>query len=129
MKSVYICLILGLLLASCTEKSKVSETLDLRDISISHQDIELYTSLLSRPYLEHEGIHSIEKTKSLFARFDAIKMQSRDRNIQIIDESHAACEQTYILQVLADGEWRKIVQREQLELHKEEGAWRISSGL
>ena len=129
MKPIYTCLIVLLFLTSCTEKSEISDILDLRDKSISHQDINLYASLRSQASPKLENAQSIEKVKSIFSRFDAVEMKSRDRVIQIVDDNHAMCEQTYILRVFADGEWRKIVQREQLKLRKENGAWKIISGL
>ena len=121
-----------LLLAACTQndpKPDIQALLQARNESISQQDIKRYTSLIDAHYLQHEGKHTIQQMKQVFSRFDKVDMQSRDLEIRVLDQQHAIGEQTYILRVYADGEWRKIVQREQLSFTKAQGQWKISGGL
>jgi len=66
---------------------------------------------------------------SLFDKFDRAEMRSHDRQIQQLDNNLARCDQSYTLKVLADGQWRQIVQREQLTLSKDPDGWKISGGL
>ncbi len=126
----YLLLIALLCLTACTsDKDEINALLDQRDISISHKDISAYASLLSDNYLQEHGQLAVQSMQQIFSRFDQVEMNSRDRRVQINDENHAICEQTYILKVLADGEWRNIVQREQLKFHRENDVWKINGGL
>jgi len=126
----YFIILAVLLLPACTsEKDEINALLAQRDASISQKNIQAYTSLLSQSYPKHDGEKVVAGIKHIFDAFDKVEMNSRDRRIQVIDDKHAICEQTYILRVFADGEWRKIVQREQLKFHKDEKGWKISSGL
>jgi hypothetical protein len=127
----YLAFFAVLLLSACTasDKAEINDVLDQRDASISQKNIQTYTSLLSSVYHKPDEKSALKNIQHIFDAFDKVKMSSRDRRIQIIDDEHAICEQTYILQVLADGDWRKIVQREQLKFHKDKSGWKISSGL
>jgi hypothetical protein len=126
----YLFILVALFLSACTsDKAEINDLLDQRDTSISQKNIQTYTSLLSDAYHKPDENSALKSIKHIFDAFDKVKMSSRDRRIQVIDDEHAICEQTYILQVLADGEWRKIVQREQLKFHKDKSGWKISSGL
>ena len=119
-----------LLLSACSgDKGEIIELLEARDASISQQDIKAYSRLLTESYLIGEGKSKVSAMESVFQRFDAVKMQSRDREIRILDDEHAICEQTYLLRVLADKDWREVVQREQLKLELTQGQWKISGGL
>lgn len=127
----FIIIALVLITTSCTENATqpIQELLEVRNTSISQQDIEQYTLLLDPSYLNHDGQQKVEQMAKVFHRFEKVKMESRDQEIRIIDEHQAICEQTYILTVFADGEWRKIVQREQLSFTNTDGQWKISGGL
>ena len=119
-----------LLFSACSsDKGDIIELLETRDYSISQKDITAYSKLLTDAYLNGEGKEKISAMESVFKRFDAVEMQSRDREIRILDDEHAICEQTYLLRVLADKDWREIVQREQLKLELSHDQWRISGGL
>ena len=124
-------LLLTLLFSACTDsnKSEIITLLEARDSNISRQDINAYSSLLADVYLKGEGANKVVQMKDIFSRFDAVKMTSRDREIRLLDDNKAICEQTYVLKVLADNEWREIVQREQLKLELTGGLWKISGGL
>ncbi|HIP07932.1 MAG TPA: hypothetical protein EYG66_08760 [Mariprofundaceae bacterium] len=117
--------------SACTdfEKNKINNLLEQRNASISQKDITAYTSLLSQTYLENAGLKAIQSMQHIFVTFEKIEMTSRDRIIQITDKNHAICEQTYVLNVFADDEWRKMVKREQLKFVREDKIWKISSGL
>ncbi len=117
--------------SSCTDthKSEITDLLQQRDTSISQKDLTAYTSLLSQHYLTTAGVAAIQNMKHIFSTFEQVSMTSRDRDIRILDDNKAICEQTYILKVYADGKWRKIVQREQLKFELEQGVWKINGGL
>ena len=128
----YITVFIALFLTGCTTDNHtqdIQKLLKERNISISQQDITQYTSLLEQQYLAREGEQKVEQMATVFTRFEKVQMDSRDQEIRIIDDQHAICEQTYILKVFADGDWRKIVQREQLTFSRTDGVWKISGGL
>jgi len=120
-----------LLFSACTdlEKSAIDHLLDQRNQSISQKDIKTYTSLLSQTYLKKNGSSAIESMQRIFSSFDKVSLISRDRRIQINDENHAICEQTYVLKVFSDGQSRNIVRREQLKFTREHEVWKIDGGL
>ncbi|MDX8380991.1 MAG: hypothetical protein R8M14_02630 [Ghiorsea sp.] len=120
-----------LLFSACTdlEKSAIDDLLDQRNQSISQKDIKNYTSLLSQTYLKKNGSLAIESMQRIFSSFDKVSLISRDRRIQINDENHAICEQTYVLKVFSDGQSRNIVRREQLKFTREHEVWKIDGGL
>jgi len=124
-------LLIALFLTSCTDsnKSDIIELLNARDASISQQDISQYSSLLSKQYANGQGATKISEMADIFKRFDKVTMTSRDRELRVLDNQQAICEQTYILRVLADGEWREIVQREQLTFEFVDNHWKINGGL
>ena len=123
-------LILALLLTACSgDKGDIADVLEARDNAISQRNIEAYASLLSTGYLNTAGIAKVEEMKAIFQRFENVEMTSRDREIRILDETSAICEQTYLLRVFADKQWREVVQREQLKLTHSDGHWKISGGL
>jgi len=124
-------LFLMLCLSSCTDshESEIISLLESRDASISQQNIMAYSLLLADTYLEKDGINVVMKMEDIFQRFSKVNMISRDREIRILSDQQAICEQTYILKVFADHEWREIVQREQLTFTYINGRWRISGGL
>ncbi|MDQ6989681.1 MAG: hypothetical protein Q9M19_07340 [Mariprofundaceae bacterium] len=126
-----LCLFLCLALLSCsdTDKFEVAELLDARDQSISAQDITAYSQLLLESYRTDGGGDVLQQMQSIFLRFDEVNMRSRDREIRILSDTEAMCEQTYVLKVLADGDWREIVQREQLSFSRVNDVWKISGGL
>jgi len=127
----YIAVLFIVLLSSCTDfdKHEIDNLLDQRNTSISQKNINDYTALLNKAYKENAENTVVYDMQNIFDSFDKIEMSSRDRVIQIIDDNHAICEQTYILNVFANGEWRKMVKREQLKFQRENGHWKISSGL
>jgi len=124
-------LLFAILLASCTDanKSDINDLLDARDASISQQNIQQYATLLSDNYIQDVGAEKISAMKDIFSRFEKVIMTSRDRELRIGENNTAICEQTYILKVFADGEWREIVQREQLSFELINNQWKISGGL
>lgn len=120
-----------LIITACTDNrvQSIQDLLEARNHSISQQNIEKYTTLLDANYLKHEGQSKIAQIAQVFSRFEKVHMNTRDQEIRILDDKHAICEQTYILKVFADGDWREIVQREQLTFTKTDGHWKISGGL
>jgi len=113
------------------DKVDISDILDARNDAISHKNITAYGNLLISGYhfqnhSKHDLLIDMEK---IFERFQIIQMQTHNRHIDILDEAHALCNQSYTLKVKADDEWRSIVQQEQLQFTKQNGQWKISSGL
>ncbi len=126
----------GLLLnlAGCGEweKMAISRVLDARDAAITAQDIGAYSILILDGYHDERGrnkVRLVAEMLDLFDRFEKSEMQSFDRACRLTDDAHALCEQSYRLRVFADGDWREIVQREQLELTRTGSGWKISGGL
>ncbi|PCI45083.1 MAG: hypothetical protein COB41_02635 [Proteobacteria bacterium] len=66
---------------------------------------------------------------ALFKDFQTLQIQTHNRHINIIDDKHALCEQSYTIKAMADNEWRSMVQQEQIQLIKQGGVWKISGGL
>jgi len=129
--SRFIFIAIVFIITGCTDDQtqSIHSLLEARNHSISQQDIENYTSLLDANYLKNEGQHKVEQMAKVFTRFEKVHMDTRDQEIRILDDTHAICEQTYILKVFADGDWREIVQREQLTFTNANGSWKISGGL
>lgn len=121
----------GIVACSDVNKSGVSQVMDARDQAISNRSIPEYSSLISSTYSDNGRgkIDIVAQMVSLFDRFERAEMSSYDRQIRQLSDVQAQCDQSYTLKVFADGEWRKIVQREQLTLSKETAGWKISSGL
>jgi len=126
-------LLIALTISACTQndESDISLLLDARNHAINEKDIATYADLVIDDY------HQNGRTKDdillqmfgLFKRFQTIQMQTHNRHTSIIDDTHALCEQTYTLKVMADIEWRSMVQQEQLQLTKQGEVWKISGGL
>jgi len=124
---------MALFLGACSgfDKAGISRLLDQRDQAISHRSISEYSSVIAAAYHDkgQTKIEIVAQMVSLFDKFEKAEMASYDREIRRLDDSHAQCEQSYKLRVYADGQWRQIVQREQLTLAKTVGGWRIVAGL
>jgi len=122
-------ILIGLMLAACSpsDKSDINTLLDARNAAIHTRDIATYNELLTKDY--PDKLQIIEQIRSLFSRFEQIDMHSQNRHIRILDDNNAECEQSYTLKAFADGQWRNIVQREQLQFRHEDNHWRISGGL
>lgn len=124
--------ILTLLLTACGgDKQDIHQLLDARDQAVSSRNINSYSALLHNDY-NHNGQTTsdvLARVEVLFFQFDTMEMSSSDRTIYFIDDNHAQCEQSYILRVKADDEWRAIAQRERLDLTRAANGWKISGGL
>jgi len=132
----YLCALLcslALFLNACSDldKTAVSQLLDTRDQAITHRSISEYSTLISSDYHDSKRskVEVIAQMLSLFDRFERAEMNSYDRQIRKLDNNLVQCEQSYTLKVFADGQWRQIVQREQLILTEEASGWKIISGL
>jgi len=122
-----------LLLSACSEynKMEIRELLDARDAAVSQHDLTAYETLLITDYHAPQQTRQsiITKMRHLFAQFKQIEMKSNNRFIRMNDSTHAECEQSYILRVFADGDWRQLSERERLQLTKTPNGWKISGGL
>ncbi|MCF7820904.1 MAG: hypothetical protein K9M17_00520 [Mariprofundaceae bacterium] len=113
------------------EKSEITALMDARDLAMSQRNISDYSALIYSNY-DDQGrskVDIVAQMVALFDKFDRAEMRSYNRQIQQLNDEHARCNQSYTLKVLADGEWRKIVQREQLALTRDRDGWKISGGL
>lgn len=121
------------IMSACTDvqKAEINAILDARDQAVSSGNVAGYSKLLLQNYHDHgqTKITVVARMISLFSQFDATQMQSFDRNIRLLDERHAQCEQSYHLKVQLDGDWREITQREQLYFTRTKSGWHISGGL
>ncbi|MDQ6955191.1 MAG: nuclear transport factor 2 family protein [Mariprofundaceae bacterium] len=120
-------------LSACQQVDKVdiAEVLDARNDAVSSKNITAYGALLINDYhfQKHTKSDILYAMQEIFERFQVIQMQTHNRHIDVLDETHAICNQSYTFKVKADNEWRSIVQQEQLQLTKQNDAWKISSGL
>jgi len=131
-KSATLLISLALLTAcNASNTADISQVLDARNTAISEKNIAIYADIVIADYDANGRTKEdvLLQMYDLFKHFQNIKMQSHNRHINIIDDNHALCEQSYSLKVMADNEWRNIVQKEQLELTKQGDTWKISGGL
>jgi len=121
----------GIAACSDVDKVEISQLLDARDQAISHRNISEYSFLIAADYSDRDQskVDIVAQMVSLFDRFEQAEMASYDRQIRRLNDTQALCEQSYKLRVYADGQWRQIVQREQLQLTRKAGGWKISGGL
>jgi len=122
-----------LLIAACSgaDKASINGVLDARNAAITAHDIGAYSSLILPDYTDHarSKVDVVAQMIHLFDRFDALEMHSFNREIHLVDDTHADCAQSYRLKVRADGRWREMVQREELSLQRTAAGWKISGGL
>ena len=113
------------------DKAGISRLLDARDQAITHRSISEYSTLIASDFNDkgRSKVEIVAQMVSLFDKFERAEMRSYDREIRRLSDTQAQCEQTYMLKVYADGQWRQIVQREQLTLTSDPNGWKISSGL
>jgi len=129
---ILVCLLSSLPIAcSDLDKAAVSQLLDARDQAITHRSISEYSELISSDYHDsrRSKVEVVAQMLSLFDKFKQAEMNSYNRQIRRLDDYRVQCEQSYTLKVFADGQWRQIVQREQLILTEEASGWKIISGL
>jgi len=121
----------GITACSDVDKAEISQLLDARDQAISHRNISEYSFLIASDYSDRgqSKVDIVAQMVSLFDRFEQAEMASYDRQIRRLNDAEAQCEQSYKLRVYADGQWRQIVQREQLLLTRKGSVWKISGGL
>lgn len=132
MKKLLLLLSLSLLLTACgNDKQEIHQVMDARDQAVSSRDITAYNALIDPDY-QHMGQRFADvsgRIQQLFEQFETMEMKSSDRIIYFIDETHAQCEQSYVLRVKADSDWRAIAQKERIDLSKTASGWKISGGL
>jgi len=128
-----VAILLILLPVGCSDidKAGISQLLDSRDRAITHRSISEYSALIASDYNDkgRSKVDIVAQMVSLFDKFEQAEMASYARDIRRLDDTRAQCEQSYKLRVYADGQWRQIIQREQLTLAKTGGGWKIVAGL
>lgn len=114
-----------------TDKASINAVLDARNAAITARDIGAYSKLILPDYMDHghDKVEIVARMIHMFARFDALDMHTFNREIHLVDGTHADCAQSYRLRVRSDGHWRKMVQREELSLVRTPAGWKISAGL
>jgi len=131
-KSTAVLILLAALTAcNATNTADVAAVLDERNLAVNEKNIAAYADIIVDDYNQnhHTKDDVLTQMFGLFKHFQAIQMQTHNRHINIIDDNHALCEQSYTLKVMADNEWRSMVQQEQLQLTKQGDIWKISGGL
>jgi len=131
-KSTAVLILLAALTAcNSTNPADISTVLDARNLAVNEKNIAAYADIIVDDYNQnnHTKDDVLMQMFDLFKHFQAIQMQTHNRHINIIDDNHALCEQSYTLKVMADNEWRSMVQQEQLQLIKQGDVWKISGGL
>ncbi len=122
----------AILLASCSrsEQAQVEKVLENRRLGLETKDIELYMSSISPRYGGQAKGASLlrEKALEMIAGFDSIQMRLSSRQVSITDQSAEAL-QTYEVKVRKGEQVRELRGKEKIGLRKEEGGWKIVSGL
>ncbi len=120
------------MLASCSrsEQAQVEKVLETRRLGLEKTDIELYMSSISPRYGgQVEGATLLrKKALEMMAGFDAIQMSVSSRQVAITGQSAEAL-QTYEVKVRKGEQVRELRGKERIGLRKEEGGWKIVSGL
>lgn len=113
------------------DKAAINSVLDARNAAITARDIAAYSDLIALGYRDrgHNKVDEVARMLHLFDQFDALDMRVINRDIRLVDKNHADCAQTYRLRVHGDGQWRALVQREELSLKRTPAGWKISAGL
>ena len=122
----------GILLPSCSvsERDQVEKVLEARRLGLEKKDIELYMSSISPRYGGQAGGASVlrKKASDMMEGFDSIRMQISSRQIAVLGEGAEAI-QEYEVQVRKGDQVRELKGKERIGLRKEEGGWKIISGL
>lgn len=127
--AIFFCLFLTA--CSGADKASINTVLDARNAAITARDIGAYSDLILPDYVDHgrNKVDIVAQMIHLFDQFDALDMHSFNREIHLVDDTHADCAQSYRLRVRASGRWREMVQREELSLEHIPAGWKISAGL
>jgi hypothetical protein len=132
----FLLLFLGaILLASYVriEKAQVEKVLENRRLGLETKDIELYMSSVSPRYGGQAKGASLlrEKALEMMTGFDSIQMSVSSRQVSItsITDQSAEALQTYEVKVRKGEQVRELRGKEKVGLRKEEGGWKIVSGL
>ena len=122
----------AILLASCSrsEQAQVEKVLESRRLGLETKDIELYMSSISPRYGGQAKGASLlrEKALEMMAGFDSIQMRVSSRQVSITGQSAEAL-QTFEVKVRKGEQVRELRGKEKIGLRKEEGGWKIVSGL
>jgi len=132
-RRIWVPIFFCLLLTACgsADKASINAVLDARNAAISARDIGAYSDLILPDYKDHgrSKVAIVAQVIHLFDRFDALEMHSFNREVHLVDNTHADCAQSYRLRVRSGDRWREMVQREELSLQRTPAGWKISAGL
>lgn len=129
--SVWI-LLIGVLTACVgSDDTAVQAVLNQRSQALQDKNIQQYAMLIADNYMSRgrDKKEVVDEMKQLFRMFNDIQMETYNRIVRVLVGGHAECEQSYTLKVYADGVWRNITHREQIELQNQKGVWKITAGL
>ncbi len=122
---------LNVILSHEGDKAAIYRVLDARDAAISARNLNAYAHLIADDYQDRgwNKEQILTRSRDMFSAFIELDMRSFDRDLRLLDATHAQCRQTYRLKARAGRDWRQIVQREQISLKKTDAGWKISGGL
>ena len=130
-RSLFVLVFWAILLPSCVgEQAQVEKALEARRLGLEKRDIELYMSSISPRYGGKEGGAGILRQKALemMDGFDSIRMHISSRQVTV-SKLDAEAMQSYEVQVRRGDQVRELKGRERIGLRKEDGSWKIVSGL
>jgi len=132
MKRFFSFLLLVLLLQACTssDKEKIQRLLVQRGEAFQKKNLALYLSCISKDYQDKEENFGKLKNRvsGYFETFDRIDFNAWDRSIQVEGKNATAIQQ-FRIEVEKKGNKNQYAGSEVLHLRKEEGEWKIISGL
>ena len=120
-------------LSACSSKSDRDAVLAVaveRQQALTSRDINRYLPLISQQY-QDKGRDYAAKTlelKDILTSFDRIDYRSLDRRVDVHGD-RATVTGSYELRVMGKGKEMELAGKEELQLRKEEGGWKIVGGL
>ena len=121
------------LLSACSSKSDRDAVLAVaveRQQALTSRDIHRYLPLLS-PHYQDKGRDYAAKARELtdiLTSFDRIDYRSLDRRVEVHGD-RATVTGSYELRVVRQGKEMALAGKEELQLRKEGGKWKIVGGL
>ncbi|RII26402.1 MAG: DUF4440 domain-containing protein [Geobacter sp.] len=133
MRRFFLLFILLFSLSACSSKSDRDAVLAVaveRQQALTSRDINRYLPLLS-PHYQDKGRDYAVKARELtdiLTSFDRIDYRSLDRRVDVRGD-RATVTGSYELRVVRQGKAMELAGKEELQLRKEGGEWKIVGGL
>lgn len=126
-------LALTLICACGGPEAKVAEVLNKRTKAFEKMDLNSYMSVISKQYSDDRHTYETlqNKMEKLFSGLDGIKFEVRERELTVSSkENHAFAKQICFVEfTLPSGIVKSGVGEEHIYLKRENGNWKIVSGL